>query len=74
MMSNQTLDDSRVYYKDDTLDSITFGYNVDKDKILEIKDLIKANYSNFKDIKFYILKQSSCGKLARIDISLNNNF
>lgn len=74
MMSNQTLDDSRVYYKDDTLDSITFGYNVDKDKILEIKDLIKANYSNFKDIKFYILKQSPCGKLARIDISLNNNF
>ena len=68
MMPEQKSDDSRVYYEDDTLDSITFGANVSQNKIDEIKDLIRSNYKNFNDIKFYILSKTSNGKLERKEI------
>lgn len=62
------IDDSKIFYTDDVLDSITFGFNVSQNQIDTIKDLIEKNYSNFENIKFYILRKTSNEALVREEI------
>lgn len=44
----------KLYYPDETLASVTFGYNLDDDKRNEIYSMVKSNYSNFNSIRFEI--------------------
>jgi len=43
----------KIYYPDEVLSEIIFGFNVATDKINEIINLVKENYSNYEEIKFY---------------------
>lgn len=43
----------KIYYPDEVLSEIIFGFNVSDKKINEIITLIKENYSNFNTIKFF---------------------
>lgn len=43
----------KIYYPDEVLSEIIFGFNVAADKINEIINLVKENYSNYDEIKFY---------------------
>lgn len=43
--------DSKIYFPDCILDSVTFGYKIEKTKKEEILEIIKKNFSNFKEIK-----------------------
>ncbi len=43
----------KIYYPDEILAEIIFGFNVDTDKINEIINLVKENYFNYDGIKFY---------------------
>lgn len=62
------IDDSKIFYTDDVLDSITLGFNISQNQIDTIKDLIKQNYSNFENIKFYILRKNSNENFVREEI------
>ena len=48
-------DNQKVRYKDETLESIIFGYKVKPDEIAKIKNIIQIYYQNYKEIKFYLL-------------------
>lgn len=43
----------KIYYPDEVLSEIIFGFNVSTEKIVDIINLIKTSYSNFEEIKFY---------------------
>lgn len=43
--------DSKIYFPDCILDSVTFGYKIEKTKREEIFKILKNNFSNFKEIK-----------------------
>lgn len=43
----------KIYYPDEVLSEIIFGFNVDTDKMNKIINLVKENYSNYAAIKFY---------------------
>lgn len=43
----------KIYYPDEILAEIIFGFNVDTDKMNKIINLVKENYSNYDSIKFY---------------------
>ncbi len=43
----------KIYYPDDVLSEIIFGFNVDSGKLANIIDIVKSSYSNFEEIKFY---------------------
>lgn len=45
---------SKLYYPDDTLASVTFGYNLGDNQRKEIYSMLKSNYSNFNFIRFEI--------------------
>ena len=45
--------DCRLFYEDEVLDSITFGYNVNEVDINKIKTIVKEKYKNADKIKFY---------------------
>lgn len=45
---------SKLYYPDETLSSVTFGYTLDDNKRKEIYYMVKSNYSNFNSIRFEI--------------------
>ncbi len=51
-------DNSKVYYDESILESISFGFNVSETDIADIVDCIKSNYNNFSKIKFYKVIES----------------
>lgn len=58
-----------VYYPDDTLASITFGYRCDINKKEKIIRTIKRNYPNFSNIIFYDAKPDYVtAKIERVKI------
>ncbi|UTY23103.1 DUF2971 domain-containing protein [Treponema denticola] len=50
-------DDSKVYYDENIIESISFGSNASKPDINTIINCIKMNYNNFDKIKFYTVVQ-----------------
>lgn len=60
------IDNQKIPYKDETLESITFGYKVKSDEIDKIKNIIQMNYQNFKEIKFYRAEPDSSTTIKRI--------
>lgn len=60
-----------VYYPDDTLASITFGYRCDINKKEKIIRTIKRNYPNFSNIIFYDAKPDYVtAKIERVKIPI----
>ena len=51
--NNHSEFDNKLYYEDEVLDSITFGLYTDNSKIKDIKELVRKNYNNASDIKFF---------------------
>ncbi len=43
----------KLYYCDDVLDSITFGFNASEKEIEDIKNIVKSSYMNASDVRFY---------------------
>lgn len=46
-------EDLKIYYPDEVLSEIIFGYMVLEDDIIKIRDLIKTYYKNYENIKYY---------------------
>ena len=46
-------DDLKIYYPDEVLSEIIFGYRTSEGDIKKIIELIKDNYKNFENIKYY---------------------
>lgn len=46
-------DDLKIYYPDEVLSEIIFGYRTPDEDIKKVIELIKNNYSNFNSIKYY---------------------
>ena len=45
--------DLKIYYPDEVLSEIIFGYRTFKEDIEKVIELVKKNYKHFEDIKFY---------------------
>lgn len=52
----EVLPNLKITYPDETLNSIYFGQDVSSNIIDCIKSIVRDNYKNYKDIKFYIVK------------------
>lgn len=62
-------DGKKIIYKDEVLDSITFGYNTSERNIRTIRKIIKQKYRNYLDIKFYkIILDFSTKSLKKIPL------
>lgn len=46
-------DDLKIYYPDEVLSEIIFGYRTSEVDIKKVIELIKKNYKNFENIKYY---------------------
>lgn len=46
-------DDLKIYYPDEVLSEIIFGYRTSENNIKLITEIIKNNYTNFEKIKYY---------------------
>ena len=46
----------KLYYEDEILDNITFGYNTSEEAINKIKEIVYENYENADEIKFFRVK------------------
>lgn len=44
---------NRLYYCDEVLDSISFGFNTSENDITSIKDIVRSNFKNADNIKFF---------------------
>ena len=47
------IDDLKIYYPDEALAEIIFGYRTKDDDIRHIIELIEENYKNTEEIRFY---------------------
>lgn len=64
MYNHDERDYSKIYYSDNVLKNITFGYRMTKENRKEIYELIEKNYSNFKNIDFNVIEPNfKTGKL-----------
>ena len=45
--------DLKIYYPDEVLAEIIFGYRTSEEDIKRVLDIIKENYNNFENIRFY---------------------
>lgn len=60
----------KIYYPDEVLSEIIFGFNVSDDIIKDVKNLVSNNYSNRKSIKFLkVIPNRNQFKLNIIQIS-----
>ena len=47
------IDELKIYYPDEVLSEIIFGYRTKDENIQQITNLIKENYKNLQEIRFY---------------------
>ena len=45
--------DLKIYYPDDVLKEIIFGYETPEEEIKRVVEIIKENYDNYSEINFY---------------------
>ena len=45
--------DLKIYYPDDVLTEIIFGYETSEEDIRKVVKTLKENYGNYSEIKFY---------------------
>ena len=46
-------EDLKIYYPDEVLSEIIFGYMIADDDIRKVLEIIRKNYKNYENIKFY---------------------
>lgn len=46
-------DDLKIYYPDEVLSEIIFGYRTSNEDVQRVITLIKENYSNYQEIQLY---------------------
>lgn len=61
--------DNKLYYEDEVLDSITFGYNASENAIDNVMKIVRAYYNNSHKIRFYkIIIDNFDKKLIRVPL------